>query len=195
MKVLVVRHWQTDWNVIGRVQGQTDIELNDEGRKQAEVTGNNIGDKRIDLIISSPLKRARETADIINKSFNVNIIEDKRLMERNYGKSEGLTKDEIRELKKEYPEIEEVWDYQKNTGVNGIEKMQDFCSRVYEFLNEIKEKYKNKRVLLVTHGGTSIPIQCYYKKYPLEQIKDRSVIKSLKNCEVAMFEEREDIER
>ena len=60
--------------------------------------------------------------------------------------------------------------------------------RVYHFLDEITEKYKNKKILLVTHGGTSVPIKCYFMHYPLENLEDRSVINGLKNCEVIKFE-------
>ena len=67
MKIFLTRHGQTDWNVIERLQGQTDIELNDEGRQQAEETGELIKDENIDLIITSPLKRAKETAEIIKR--------------------------------------------------------------------------------------------------------------------------------
>ena len=70
MEIFITRHGQTEWNALGKVQGQTDIELNDIGRKQAEETGKLIGNENIDLIIASPLKRARETANIINKNIN-----------------------------------------------------------------------------------------------------------------------------
>lgn len=63
MEILVTRHGQTDWNALGKLQGQTDIELNDIGRQQAKETGKLIKDENIDLIITSPLKRAVETAE------------------------------------------------------------------------------------------------------------------------------------
>ena len=103
MEILVTRHGQTDWNALGKLQGQTDIELNDIGRQQAKETGKLIKDENIDLIITSSLKRAVETAKIINANFKVNIVEDDRLMERKYGESEGLTKDERKKLKETKP--------------------------------------------------------------------------------------------
>lgn len=187
MYIIVTRHGQTDWNALGKVQGQTDIELNDIGKEQAKKTGELIKDEIIDLIITSPLKRAKETAEIINYKFRVQIIEENRLMERNYGKSEGLTKEEIKKLKEIYPEITDVWNYSKNININNIEKMDEFCNRIYQFLDDIINKYKDKNILLVTHGGVSIPIQCYFKKYPLEKIVDRDIIKALKNCEIGKF--------
>mgnify|MGYP005787675381 FL=1 len=108
MEILVTRHGQTDWNALGKLQGQTDIELNNIGRQQAKETGKLIKDENIDLIITSPLKRAVETAKIINTNFKVNIVEDDRLMERKYGESEGLTKDERKKLKETNPEINDI---------------------------------------------------------------------------------------
>lgn len=188
MKILVTRHGQTDWNVLGKLQGQTDIELNDVGRQQAEETGKSIKDENIDLIITSPLKRAKETAEIINRNFKVTIIEDDRLMERKFGKSEGLTKDAREKLKEINPEADDIWNYNKNIDFNGIETIKDFCNRIYEFLDEIIEKYKDKNILIVTHAGVSVPIKCYFMKYPLEDFVDRDIIKGLKNCEIVKFE-------
>ena len=188
MEILVTRHGQTEWNALGKLQGQTDIELNDIGRKQAKETGKLIKDENIDLIITSPLKRAVETAKIINANFKVNIVEDDRLMERKYGKSEGLTKDERKKLKETNPEVNDIWNYNKNIDFNDIETMNDFCNRIYKFLDDIVQKYRDKKILLVTHGGVSVPIKCYFMKYPLENLKDREAIKGLKNCEIIKFE-------
>lgn len=188
MKIFITRHGQTDWNVQRKIQGQIDVELNDIGRKQAEETSEIIKNENIDLIITSTLKRTKETAEIINKKFNVHILEDERLMERYFGDSEGMTKVERAKLKEIYPEITDIWNYKKNVSFNNMETMQMFFNRVYEFLDEIIEKYKDKNILLVTHGGTSLPIICYFKKYPLDEIEDKNVVKTLDNCEVISFE-------
>lgn len=187
MKILVTRHGQTDWNILRKLQGQTDIELNDTGRKQAEETGKRIKDEKIDLIITSPLKRATETARIINKSVNANVIEDTRLAERMFGNNEGLTIDELHKLKETNQEANYIWDYQKNINFNNIEPVHDFFERVYNLLDEIKEKYNDKTILLVGHGGTSVPINCYFERIPLEQFSNRKDVKKLDNCEVWKF--------
>ena len=114
MKVFITRHGQTEWNSLGRLQGRKDIELNEVGKEQALITGEKIKDEKIDIIITSPLKRARETAEIINKQFNVEIVEDDRLMERCYGDFEGITKVELKEKKIQYPEIDDACNYLKN---------------------------------------------------------------------------------
>ena len=187
MKILVTRHGQTDWNVLEKLQGQTDIELNDFGRMQARETRNLIRDEKIDLIITSPSKRAKETAEIINENFNVTIVEDSRLMERKFGVFEGTTKNERKLLKETNPEINYVWDYNKNIAIDDMETIKFFCNRVYQVLDEIVKKYKDKNILIVTHGGVSAVIKCYFMKYPLENFVDREKIKGLKNCEIAEF--------
>lgn len=185
MKMYVVRHGETDWNSIGKLQGQTDVELNDTGRNQALQTSNLIKDEKIDFIFSSPLKRTLETASIINKNFNVPIIKEKRLIERCWGRSEGLTKAEIKEMIKVNPLLGEFWNYNKNIKSNDVECVQDFCKRVYEFLDEVKEKYKDKTILLVTHGGVSRPIESYCMHRSIETVNET---KGLKNCEIKKYE-------
>lgn len=188
MKVFITRHGQTEWNSLGRLQGRKDIELNEVGKEQALITGKKIKDEKIDIIITSPLKRARETAEIINKQFNVEIIEDDRLMERCYGDLEGITKVELKEKKIQYPEIDDACNYLKNIDIFNMETIQDLCARIYECLDEITTKYKDENILIVTHGSSSIPIKCYFMKYPLENLVDREKIKGLENCEVVEFE-------
>ena len=188
MKIFVTRHGQTDWNVLKKLQGQTDIALNETGRKQAEEAREKIKNEKIDLIITSNLKRARETAEIINNNLNASIIEDQRLLERGCGEYEGTTKDERAKLKEINPEINDIWNYNKNVSLDSLETMHELCDRIYEFLDEIIEKYKDKNILLVTHRGTSLPIICYLKKYPLEEVVDKDVIKTLENCEIVEFE-------
>ncbi len=187
MKIFMTRHGQTDWNVQRRLQGRTDTVLNDTGRSQADEVGKKIKDEDIDLIFVSPLKRAKETAEIINKYLNVDIIEDERLIERSFGKSEGFTKEYIMEKSSEFPEINDIWNYNKNVDFNDTEKIQDLFKRVYDFLDEITEKYSDKNILIVAHGGISVALTCYFEKYPLDKLEDRSVVTGLKNCEVAMY--------
>jgi broad specificity phosphatase PhoE len=173
---------------LGKLQGRKDIELNEVGQEQAEMTRNKLKNEKIDLIISSSLKRAKQTAEIINKEFNVDILEEERLVERGYGDFEGITKIELKEMKKKDSRIEDACNYIKNISIYNMETMQDLCKRIYDFLDEITHKYKDKNILLVTHGSASIPIKCYFMKYPLENLVDREKIKGLENCEVVKYE-------
>ncbi len=120
MKVFLVRHGQTKWNVENRLQGCVDIPLNSTGIKQAHILANNIEDLNYDLIISSPLGRALETAKIINKK-SAPLITDPSLKERNFGFLEGVFgTDYDKNL---------YWDYNKNYKNKDVEPIQEFFDR------------------------------------------------------------------
>ena len=95
MKFYIVRHGQTNWNKKGKIQGKTDIELNEEGIEQAKEVRKILEKYPIDVIVSSPLKRARKTAEIINETKKVPIIFDKGIEERGFGEFEGKTAAEL----------------------------------------------------------------------------------------------------
>ena len=174
MKLYLIRHGETDWNVQGKTQGRADIELNEVGIKQAKQTKEELKNIDIDLIICSPLKRAKKTAEIINEGRNIPIIFDDQIIERNFGEFEG-----------EKIKFDEFWDYNAHPRYQRAETIQEIISRISNFLDKIKEEYKDKNVLLVTHGGVSIAINCYFKGIP----EDGKLINyCLHNCEVQEFE-------
>ena len=112
MKVYVIRHGQTDWNLAKKTQGKTDIELNETGIEQARKAKEEINKCNIDLIFCSPLKRARKTAEIVNEDKKCKIIYNKALEERGYGDFEGKTKDEIKEMIESW---EKIHNYTENS--------------------------------------------------------------------------------
>ena len=134
MKFYVVRHGQTDWNAKGRIQGKTDIELNEIGIEQAKKLKELIKDYNIDLIISSPLKRARKTAEVINEAVKCNIIFEESLKERGYGIFEGMIRKEIND---ELINSDILNNYQINKEYKEIETIQSLCNRVWKLLSEI----------------------------------------------------------
>ncbi|MBX9717325.1 MAG: histidine phosphatase family protein, partial [Microbacteriaceae bacterium] len=92
----LVRHGETDWNRERRIQGSTDIPLNDTGREQARATGALLSSRRWTALVASPLSRAAETAKIIGEHVGLGDPElEQRLAERDYGEAEGLTGPEI----------------------------------------------------------------------------------------------------
>src|SRR3989344_7387679 len=95
MKCILIRHCETDWNVAERLQGHVDTPLNDHGLEQAEVLGGELAPFGIQRIITSDLKRAVQTSDIITKTIQKPVHIDARLRECGFGKFEGLTWDEI----------------------------------------------------------------------------------------------------
>ena len=146
MNLYVVRHGETIWNVEKKVQGITDIPLTENGKKEAEELQELINTLNIDIVISSPLERARETARILIDS-KLPINTDDRIKERDWGMNEGALIDTVDKW--------DCWDVILNTKVQNIECIQDFMYRVSEFLEEIKIKHKDKNVLIVTHSAVS----------------------------------------
>ena len=178
MRLLITRHGQTDWNIEGKIQGQTDIELNETGIKQAEATREKLLNEKIDIIISSPQKRARKTAEIIAKGRHIPIIIDKGIEERYFGEFEGKTRKEF--------DFDELWNYKLNKQYKDAESVGELFARVEAFLEKIKQEHKDKTVLLVTHGGVAIPIRA-----TLEGVPDGMEVLIgfiLDNCQVKEYE-------
>ena len=90
MKLYFIRHGQTDWNIVKRLQGATDIPLNENGEELARRTGEGMKDIPFDLIYTSPLKRAFRTAELVRGNRDIPIISDDRLREICFGDYEGL---------------------------------------------------------------------------------------------------------
>lgn len=177
MKIYITRHGQTDWNVLKKVMGRCDEPLNENGIEQASKIKEELKDKDIDLIICSPLKRARQTAEIINDR-NIPIIYDDRIIERDFGEFEGLETKDF--------DFHSYWNYYDNNKYESAENIQDFFKRVYDFLDDIKKEYNDKNVLIVTHGGISIPISCYFNNnIPNGSLIDAGLV--LDNCEVILY--------
>ena len=144
MILYVVRHGKTEWNLEHRCQGVSDIPLVDEGRESAKELVPLVSGLDIDIVFSSPLSRAYETAKLItNNSIPINI--DDRLTERDWGMNEGMKIDEVDQI--------DCWDVILNTNVQGIERVQDFMSRISDFIEDIKDKYPDKKVLVVAHSA------------------------------------------
>lgn len=177
--IYITRHGQTDWNLMKKVMGRCDEPLNETGLNQAEETRNNLMNTNIDLIICSPLMRARQTADVINRNRNIPIIYDDRIIERNFGEFEGMETKNF--------DFHGYWNYYKNMQFESAENIQIFFKRVYEFLDDITQKYSDKNVLLVAHGGISIPVNCYFNNcIPEGSLVDAGLV--LGNCQVASYE-------
>lgn len=142
MLLYLVRHGETDWNNQRRIQGTTDIPLNDTGRQQAARTGRLLARRDWDAVISSPLSRARETASIIAAELGLpEPTTDDRLVERNYGEAEGL---DFAEMQRLFPE---------DAAVPGREKRSAVAARAIEALMDIAHSHADESVVVVSHGG------------------------------------------
>ena len=155
MKITFVRHGETDLNrPIRKMQGITNYDLNENGIKQAQTTRDKLADGEFDLIITSPLKRAKHTAEIINEKKNIPLICDDRIIERNYGNLEGAL------FKEEYCNLN--YDFES---ING-EQTDAYLARLKDFLSDIKQKYDNKKILVVAHNGVISVISCLLEGMP-----------------------------
>lgn len=174
MKVYYVRHGQTDWNFARKMQGGgTEKDLNETGLNQAEETRKELENVNYDIVIRSPMHRAEQTAEIINQGRNVPIIVDERMRERKLGELEGHPITDEMESR--------IWNYELNAPINGGESLHEFEKRILDFLEDIKQKYKDKTVLIVAHGGVAKVIKAHL--YGMPESKDLSEI-GMKNCEI-----------
>ncbi len=153
MKLYLIRHGQTDWNVAGRIQGSTDIPLNETGRRQAERLAKGMERRPVKKVFTSTLSRAYETGLAIGKSQNVPVEQMKGLEEVGYGVWEGMTMDEIQE---KYPKELELW-YNSPVDVappQGESQMQVYgrCGRALEAILAQAEG----DVAVVSHGATVV---------------------------------------
>ena len=175
MKLYVTRHGQTELNVKRKVCGLTNIPLTEKGKAQAKALSAKLATKKIDLIICSPLKRARMTAEIINESTHCNIIVDDRIIEQNYGVYEKTD-----------------WDDEKFLAAKkaffckfpGGESIVQVAHRAYNLLDEIKEKYDGKTILIVSHGGVCRVIDTYFNDRTNNEFFDFQ----LDNCGLKEYE-------
>jgi probable phosphoglycerate mutase len=137
----LVRHGQTDWNAERRLQGATDIPLNDVGREQAREAVATLANYQWDAIVSSPLSRAAETADLIAEGLGLTVARRvPELIERSFGPAEGLQAG---------PELEAL---RIPGGFRGGESDDDAASRGMEALEDLAQEFAGQRVLVVTHG-------------------------------------------
>ncbi len=171
--IYIVRHGQTNDNVAGRYSGRIDTPLNEKGLVQAKELHEKLKNIKFDVVISSPLQRAHQTANTICSN---EIIDDERIIERDNGGLEGKLK----------TEITEIIDFNDpNEKRYNIENIVDFRKRIYDFFSEIKEKYRGKNVLVVTHAGVGIYARCFFEGEP----EDGNYMNyKLNNCEVLEYE-------
>lgn len=153
MKIYVIRHGETNANKDGVLQGASNWPLNEDGVKLAKLTGENMKGIKFDVCFSSPLDRAKQTAELVLKHSgnNINIIFDKRIEELNMGIYEGK---KIKSNELEVPILKILlfkWNAFFCGRFKGGETIKELCKRTQELLNEVsKMDYEN--VLISTHG-------------------------------------------
>ena len=183
MKICVIRHGQTDWNIQGLFQGDTDVPLNEEGKRQAREAAAKLAPGDADLIFCSTLGRARETAAIINEALHCPVIYRKELIERCFGEWEGQLIEACRRLP--YMETGLLYSIHEKEARYGIETAEALCGRLQGFLDEIKAFYPDRKVLLVSHGGALRALNALMEGIPEDGILPKTW---MKNCELRSYE-------
>ena len=147
--ILLVRHGETDWNRESRFQGHADPPLNELGREQSRALAEQLADENLSAIYTSPLRRARETAEIVGAALGLSVEDVPGLREADVGSWSGLTIDEIRDR---FPDGYRRWiDYRH--GWDDGETYEEMGARVRQALVELSESNPDGRLLTVTHGG------------------------------------------
>ena len=180
-EITIVRHGETMWNVEQRIQGQHNSKLTENGTLQAELVGKALVKREFDVLISSDLERAAETAGIINKQLSLPLTYNANLRERSFGILEGKT---LSEIKKQYPH--EYTSYKSREPKFVIpegESIEQLFVRVTSAIEEIARKYQNEKVLIVSHG--LVLEMMMYKTFSIALDKPRNF--SINNSSISSF--------
>lgn len=153
MKLYIARHGETQWNVDNRVSGRTDVPLTQQGLEQARLLAESAKGKGIEVILCSPLLRARQTAKAVSDAIGVPVQLDERLIELDFGIFEGGSRFD--------PEFQRVR-AQLSMRYPGGESAFDLAKRVYGLLEDVKREYADQTVLLVCHGGVCRMVRSYF---------------------------------
>ena len=141
-KLGLLRHGQTDWNIQFLLQGVTDIPMNEQGLLQAEAASRALIAAEWDVILTSPLSRARQTAEIVASRGGFSEIQvEELLLERSFGEAEGLSHEDWKKL---YRNLDEI---------PGGESVSQLTTRSHLLLETVLERYPGKSVLAVSHGA------------------------------------------
>lgn len=157
-RLLVIRHGETAWNLEARIQGHTDIPLNEHGRWQAERLALALSDEGLDALYTSDLQRARDTAQAVARATGLPLQLDQGLRERNFGRLEGMTQNEVA---LQWPEEGRRWRERDPTyGPEEGETLQSFYQRCIDTAERLARLHPGQTVALVAHGGV---LDCFYR--------------------------------
>ena len=178
MLVYIMRHGQTDWNRLGRIQGSSDIPLNAEGIRIAEAAAEGMRREGItfDRIYSSPYKRAHKTAEIVGGASGVPVIDDERIREMGFGTYEGCDYERLKQTDDNIRVCFE--DPDRYRPAYGAESYEDVLGRVRDFLeHEIRPLEADpdvRSVLVVCHGAVIRAFLSIIKDLPLSEFWNMS---------------------
>ncbi len=166
-KIFLVRHGQDTDNAVGILNGRRNTELTDLGRQQAEIVAEKLKDNNIELIYTSPLKRAYETARIIADKLGIDeIVSDEHLIEREFG---ILTGKPVVDIPKYTSKILATDKVNYFLEIEGAESFPMLYQRGKKIIEEIQKRHPDKNVLIVTHGDIGKMIRAAYHNWSWEK--------------------------
>ena len=181
--ILLIRHGETAWNRMRRMQGHIDIGLNDEGQRQARSLARALQSERPAAIYASDLQRARDTAQAVADMHQLPVHIDSALRERCYGAFEGLMYDEI---SLQHPEAFALWQSRDPkarfpAGERAAETLEEFHQRSVDVITRIAQQHPDQRIVIVTHGGV---LECLYRAahdLPMTSPRDFAILNAAIN--------------
>ena len=157
IKIILVRHGETEWNVAEIFRGRIDIELNETGIRQAELLAEYLNKIKIEAIYSSPLKRALKTAEIIARNHKLDVAIAAGLIDFNFGKWQGLSHQEVKD---KYEELYTVWtNHPDRVKMVDGESLDDVRKRAIGVVTDVIAKYEGT-VVLVSHRVVNKVLIC-----------------------------------
>jgi phosphoserine phosphatase len=171
MQLILIRHGETLWNKEGRVQGTSDIELSDTGKRQAGLLAISLKDHPIKAIYASPLKRAAQTAAIINEFHSLDIKVHQGLMEMDQGDFEGCSFKELMDNKKDF--LKKWISNPASVKMPNGESLSELQERAWRVMEEIISHKQN--ALVVSHNFTIAAILCRLRNIDLSQFRSTCV--------------------
>jgi len=159
MQIVLLRHGATDWNLQGRCQGATDLELNEVGIRQARSIAARLSAEPITAVYSSHLKRAQQTAEFVSRPHRLPIYIEEDVRELDHGALEGLT---FKDIKENFPEFIQKWRSEPaEIRVPGGERLIDVAHRTWNGLTRIARQHNsNDTVVIVSHNFPILSILC-----------------------------------
>ncbi len=149
-EITIIRHGETIWNAQQRIQGHRNSKLSENGIRQAGLVAKSLAKREFDVLISSDLERAAETAGIINKLLQLPLEYNENMRERSFGIVEGMT---LAEMKEKFPrEYRSYKEREPGFKFSGGESIEQLFNRVTSEIEAIARKFENKKVLIVSHG-------------------------------------------
>jgi len=159
IRIIVVRHGQTEWNKFERFRGRVDVDLDGTGRRQAEAAADKIAQWEVKAIYSSPLKRAMTTAQILANRLGLTVQPLEGINDMDFGEWQGLRIDEARE---KYSALFDLWLYRpEKLEIPGAETLEDVRKRVVAAIDELVAKHEDQTIALVSHRVVCKVLLCH----------------------------------